>query len=76
MKQKKLQKGTYGYIDAYRRRHLIISLAWLFVVAAIFIIGILIFKTKLNFATLRDAYYAAGGQGMDCLYCHAAVSYG
>ena len=52
MKQKKLQKGTYGYIDAYRRRHLIISLAWLFVVAAIFIIGILIFKTKLNFATL------------------------
>lgn len=52
MKDKKLKKGSYGYINAYRRRHLIISLIWLFVVAAIFIAGILIFKTKLNYATL------------------------
>lgn len=52
MKKKRLEKGSYGYIDAYRRRHLLISLSWLTVVAVIFIVGILVFKTKLNFATL------------------------
>lgn len=52
METKKLKKGSYGYINAYRRRHLCISLIWFFVVAAIFVVGILIFKTKLNYATL------------------------
>lgn len=52
MSIKNLKKGTYGYINAYRRVRLHISLLWAGIIAALFIAGLIIFKTKLNFVTM------------------------
>ena len=55
MAEKHLKKGTYGYIRAYKKYHLIVSVLWACLVAAVFTAGVLIFKTRLNWLTLAAA---------------------
>lgn len=48
MIRKQLIKGTYGYIDKYKKLYGLVSLGWLVLIAATFVTGLCIYKTKLN----------------------------
>lgn len=52
MMKKRLKKGSYGYIRAYKKYHLIVSAVCFLIVTSVFLAGLIIFKTKLNYCTL------------------------
>lgn len=48
----KIKKGTYGYIDAKKKKQLLWTIVLFLIVFVIFITGILINKTRLNVLTV------------------------
>ena len=51
-KEKKLRSGDYGYIDARKRRQLILVILWVVVIAAVEIGGWIYFGDRMNTATV------------------------
>lgn len=52
MSKMNMDKGTYGYVDAYKSYQLKKVLIWVGFIAAIFIVGIIVFKTRNNYVTI------------------------
>lgn len=47
-----MEKGQFGYIRKKRKQNLVICLAFVFVIILLYIIGLIVFKTRNNYCTL------------------------
>ena len=52
MSKMNINKGTYGYVDAYKSNQLKKVLMWVGFIAVILIVGIIAFKTRKNYVTI------------------------
>lgn len=50
-----IQKGQYGYINKQKKNYLLKIIVGLIIIITIFIIGLLIFKSKANYLTIISA---------------------
>lgn len=47
-----VDKGSYGYVDTYKKHQLKKVLMWVGFIVAIIIVGFIVFKTRKNYATI------------------------
>lgn len=52
MSKLNVDKGSYGYVDAYKNQQLKKVLMWVGFIVAILIVGFIVFKTRKNYATI------------------------